>query len=153
MSLTYSNTSVIDPIRTAADENWLEAYNASRADVAAPRTEGDFERLYAASVEENKKLNHLIEAARFSTPPPSSDSHKTLDTCARVRGRLGELAFHKLTRVERLEAVGVDVTTTDAYICKIFGSKFDPSLQRDLHRSDPKKYARIREAYRILHLQ
>lgn len=153
MSQLESNTTTPpSPVRTAADASWIETYSAQRTEPAAPKTEGDFQALYEASQIENAKLNHLIEAARFSAPPASSASTKTLDTVERIRARIGEDAYRKLTREERLTAVGVDPTISDEFLLKLFGRKFVPTLQRDLHRTDPAKYSRLRQAARILGL-
>jgi hypothetical protein len=107
-----------------------------------------YKRLYEAQREENSRIQRQLDLTR-SERTNSPASVKPRITCERVRATVGELAFLNMTRKERLVAVDVDPSVTDEFLKKVFGRGSNGSIGRDLHRTDPANYARLREAAKI----
>ena len=112
----------------------------------------DFESLYEQQKEENARLQAILTAGRVSKPTAPQSAKATV-LAEQVRARLGDVAFHQLTRDERLLSVGVDPKSiTNEGLSKIFGRGNDGSVGRDLMRTSPQRYAQLRQAALITNL-
>jgi len=150
---TLSTTDYVAELTAQAVADHAAKY-APAPSTTAPVTPSEYQKAYELAIADNARMQLVLQAARLNGAgsTPGAGSTKAKITADRVRGLLGDNEFRKLTRSERLTAVGVDPSISDEFISKIFGRKFDASLSRDLHRSDPEKYNRLREASKILNL-
>jgi hypothetical protein len=115
----------------------------ARAALIAPPT--DYQKLYEDKVAENEMLTTVIAASRVATSTPANKSFKPVITADRLRAMVGDLAYHKMPRHDKVVALGGDPTTSDEVLKKAFGRGNDGVFANDLHRSDPRKYALYRE--------
>jgi hypothetical protein len=128
--------------------------NTPTTEAAHVVTPSDWERLYEESKAENDRLKVVMTAARIngtpSTAAGAANRHK--GAANRVRAVVGDAQFQQMSRAERLTAVGCDPTISDEFLRKIYGRGNTGAIGRDLHRTDPEKYALLREASLILNI-
>jgi len=126
--------------------------NEEKAEALKAHKPSDFESLYAEQKEENARLQAVITAGRISKPAAPQSAKATV-LAAQVKAQLGPVTFYKMTRDEKLQAVGVDPKSiTNEGLSKIFGRGSDASVGRDLSNSSPQRYAQLRQAALILNL-
>jgi hypothetical protein len=117
-------------------------------------TESDYQRLYEESKAENERLKVVMTAARINGTPSTAAgaANRHRGAANRVRAVVGDAGFHQMSRAERLTAVGCDPTISDEFLKKVYGRGNNGAIGRDLHRTDPEKYALLREASLILNI-
>ena len=120
-------------------------------------TEHDYENLYREQRAENERLKAILDAARLSSAssgaPAARPNAKAAVSADRVRTLLGPVGFLNSTRSEKLMALGVDpASVTDDGLRKLFGRGADFQAAQDLQRSNPERYAVLKQCALILNL-
>lgn len=140
--------------RDVSDAGWQRRYNEQSALSPAVRPDSDWEALYASSQAENTRLHDVLTASQLSKAP-STQGHsvKAAVTAKRVTALLGAAAVMKLSRDQKVHSLGVDPKSiTDDGLQKLFGRRQDGKTAIDLHKTNPARYAQLREVALILNL-
>src|SRR5216683_1217608 len=140
--MSTDNKSITEQI--AADA--IAAHEAKHNPPAepVPVTPSDYQKLYEEKSAEVDTLNAVIAASRVATNTPAGKSFKPVITADRLRAMVGDLAYHKMPRKDKIVALGGDPATSDEVLKKAFGRGNDGVFANDLHRSDPRKYSLYR---------
>jgi hypothetical protein len=148
ITLTISNEAGTTAILTRDDLKTDE----EKAEELKAQKPSDFESLYEQEKEANARLQAIITAGRVNKPAAPPNAKATV-LAEQVKAQLGPVTFYKMTRDEKLQAVGVDPKSiTNEGLSKIFGRGSDGSVGRDLNNSSPQRYAQLRQAALILGL-
>jgi len=115
-------------------------------------TEGDYEALYSESQAENERLKAVITAARLApvADKPGKDL-KPAVSAERLKAMLGQHGINKLTRTEKIVALGLDPAgVDDSFLRRCFGRGNDGSAASELHKTSPLRYRQLKEASLLL---
>lgn len=114
----------------------------------------DWETLYAESQEENTRLKAVISSARLApTADHSGKDLKPAVTFERLTALLGTHGVNKLTRSEKISALGENpANIDDAFLHKCFGKGNDGSAAADLFKTSPLRYRTLKEISKALQL-
>jgi hypothetical protein len=117
-------------------------------------TPSDYEKLYEEQRVETERLQGLLAISRIGNAQTNhKPSVKPVVTAERARAVLGPVGFLNTGRDDRLRAVQVDpASITDEGLRKLFGRGADFKAAQDLQRSNPGRYAALREGAKILNL-
>jgi hypothetical protein len=128
------------------------ASEVSVTDSDAPKVVPDYEQLYESQKAETGRLNALLTAAKISNSSAPKSVQPSM-TAQKARAMVGELAWLKMSRDERLISIGVDPkSVTNEGLQKIFGRGNDGSIGKDLMKTSPSRYAQLRQASLALNL-
>lgn len=106
----------------------------------------NYQELYQEQRAESERLKGIIAAARLAPQPARNDDRRPAVSAESVKRSLGPLALHKLTRDQKVEALGVDPkSVTDGALRLLFGRSNDGVAAKELRLTDPAKYRTLRE--------
>ena len=137
---------------TTANANDTAVFTAN-GEYAGDVSNADFKLLYESERSESQRLRDVLAATRAATPAPDPSALKPKITAERAKALAGPTEFLKMTRDKKILAVGGDPSTiTDTGLLRLFGRKADLQLAGDLAKSNPGKYALLKQCALILDL-
>lgn len=105
--------------------------------------------MYADSQERLRIAESQLAALKQTQVKP--EGHVIVETVEKLRARVGEVAFSRMSIEQRLAGIGVDHRTVDkAELAQLFGKNSDHKRASDLHRADQRRYKTLKEAAKVL---
>jgi len=133
-------------IDTTTTDTTTIAFTASGTVANTPDGTIDWESMYKAKAEETERLSAVLAATRASTPATDPQSLKPKITADRAKALAGPAEFLRMTRDQKIQSVGGDPkSVSDEGLRKLFGRGADFQLASDLARSNPAKYALLKQ--------
>jgi predicted small metal-binding protein len=105
--------------------------------------------MYAQAMRRAEVAEAQVAALRNQHGRP--EAHIIVDTVEKVRARVGELGWAKMSKEQRLASIGVaPASVNPAELQSLFGRASDHKKASDLMRADQRKYKILKEAAKVL---
>lgn len=115
-------------------------------------TASDYQVLLEEQRAENERLRAIITASRIApvADHPQKDAKPAI-SAARLTATLGQTQINRMTRAEKLSALGLEPSSVDeAFLRQCFGRGNDGSAASELHKTSPLRYRQLKEASLLL---
>jgi hypothetical protein len=150
------NTDGLSPVLDTIRQTIVDAATATRLENEPKTPVSDYQALYEKEREENRRLQDLVAAGRYSSPVSDEVAKhaKPGMTAGRLRALWGELRWQQSSDVDRLKGLGVDPSTIDRELLKrTFGLSSQGNDGREaqqLYRTNRYRYLTLRECAKAL---